>query len=97
LVCLFSITYINGCPVDTASHQILSQVRCKGASEENVAAVVLRLYERTIIGGDLFQTVVLCPGNANIRVQDSIFAVLEGISDHMTRASSLGMGRQISS
>lgn len=49
-----------------------------------------KLCERTVFGGDLLQTVVLCPGNANIRAQDSIFAVLEGRSDHMTRAGSPG-------
>lgn len=67
----------------------------RGVRVECDSRCAFKLCGRTIFGGDLLQTVVLCPGNANIRAQDSIFAVLEGGSDHMTGAGSLGMHGQV--
>lgn len=48
-----------------------------------------KLRERTIFGRDLLQTIVLRPGNANVRARESVFAVLECRSDHETIAGSI--------
>lgn len=47
------------------------------------------MHERTVVGGDLLQSIVLCLGNGNVRAREDLFAVLGGKSDHKITARAL--------
>lgn len=62
----------------------------QGTSEEKCGSrCIFWLRERTVLGGNLLQAIVLWPGNGNVRAREDIFAVLGGRSDHRITAQAL--------